>query len=199
MSKPPSDLVCRPLTAARLGDAETVFAGCADAKRCWCAFWRRPRADYNAGTRDGSNRTLFRERVEAGEPMGVIGYRDGQPVAWCGIAPRADQARLARSRNLAPVDDSPVWSITCFVTARGHRRTGLLRPLAAGAADLARSYGAPAVEAYPIDADRPLGAGEIYTGILRPFLDLGFREVARRVPTRPIVRLDLADDAAGTQ
>ena len=186
-------LVCRPLTPDRLGDVEAVFAGCADAGRCWCAFWRRPRPDYKAGTRDGSNRALFRDLVEAGGTLGLVGYRDGDPVAWCGVAPRAEQPRLARSRNLAPVDGLPVWSITCFVTTKAHRRTGLLRPLVAAAARLARSRGAPALEAYPIDAARPLGSGEIYTGVLRPFLDLGFREVARRSPTRPIVRLDLSE------
>jgi GNAT superfamily N-acetyltransferase len=184
-------LECRPVAPERLGDVETVFAGCADAGRCWCAFWRRERRDYNAGTRDGSNRALFRDLVEAGKPLGLLGYRNGAPVAWCGVAPRAEQPRLARSRNLAPVDGLPVWSITCFVTTKAHRRTGLLRPLVAAAARLARSRGAPALEAYPIDAARPLGSGEIYTGVLRPFLDLGFREVARRSPTRPIVRLDL--------
>ncbi|MGO4128292.1 GNAT family N-acetyltransferase [Inquilinus sp. YAF38] len=184
-------LECRPVTPERLGDVETVFAGCADAGRCWCAFWRRERRDYNAGSRDGSNRALFRDLVEAGKTLGLLGYRDGAPVAWCGVAPRAEQPRLARSRNLAPVDDAPVWSITCFVTTKAHRRTGLLRPLVTAAARLARSRGAPALEAYPIDAARPLGSGEIYTGVLRPFLDLGFREVARRSPTRPIVRLDL--------
>jgi GNAT superfamily N-acetyltransferase len=187
-------LQCRPLTPDRLDDVEAVFAGCADAGRCWCAFWRRARADYNAGTRDGGNRALFRDRVAAGETLGLVGYRDGRPVAWCGVAPRSAQSRLARSRNLAPVDDLPVWSITCFVTARAHRRTGLLRPLVQAAARLARSQGAPAVEAYPIDAGRRLSSGEIYTGVLGPFLDLGFREVARRGPTRPIVRLDLTEE-----
>jgi len=187
-------LDCRPVAPERLGDVETVFAGCADAGRCWCAFWRRKRPDYNAGTRDGSNRALFRDLVAAGETLGLVGYRDGRPVAWCGVAPRAEQPRLARSRNLAPVDDLPVWSVTCFVTAKSHRRTGLLRPLVAAAARLARSRGAPALEAYPIDAARPLGSGEIYTGVLQPFLDLGFREVARRSPTRPIVRLDLTQE-----
>ncbi|WP_026868675.1 GNAT family N-acetyltransferase [Inquilinus limosus] len=187
-------LECRPVTPQRLGDVEAVFAECADADRCWCAFWRRERRDFRAGTRDGSNRALFRDLVEAGETLGLVGYRDGRPVAWCGVAPRAAQPRLARSRNLAPVDGLPVWSITCFVTAKSHRRTGLLRPLVAAAARLARSRGAPALEAYPIDAGRRLGSGEIYTGVLQPFLDLGFREVARRSPTRPIVRLDLTKE-----
>ncbi|MGL4967855.1 MAG: hypothetical protein ACRC67_41950 [Inquilinus sp.] len=187
-------LDCRPVAPERLGDVETVFAGCADAGRCWCAFWRRKRPEFNAGTRDGSNRALFRDLVEAGETLGLVGYRHGDSIAWCGVAPRAEQPRLARSRNLAPVDDAPVWSLTCFVTTKAHRRTGLLRPLVAAAARLARSRGAPALEAYPIDAARPLGSGEIYTGVLRPFLDLGFREVARRSPTRPIVRLDLTKE-----
>jgi GNAT superfamily N-acetyltransferase len=121
----------------------------------------------------------------------VIACRDGEAVAWCGVAPRAKQDRLARSRVLAPVDDAAVWSITCFVIAKEHRRRGLMRPLISAAVAHAGGCGAGIVEAYPIDPQRKLSSGELYTGTLAAFLDLGFAEVARRSPHRPIVRFDL--------
>ena len=67
-----------------------------------------------------------------------------------------------------------------------------MRALISGAIALARENGAQWVEAYPIDPQRKLGSGELYTGLLSVFDAAGFKEVARRSPTRPIVRMDLS-------
>lgn len=184
-------LRCHAMTPRRWDDLAAVMGCRRDSDRCWCAYWRIASKDYRTGRNSGRNREVMRVLVDAGAPTGLIGYRGRTPVAWCGVAPRADQERLARGRVLGPVDDVPVWSITCFVVPRPHRGTGLMRPMIAAAVDLARRKGAPAVEAYPIDPLRAVGAGQIYTGLLQPFLDQGFREIARRSPMRPIVRLDL--------
>src|SRR2546427_5475987 len=53
-----------------------------------------------------------------------------------------------------------------------------------GAVALARKHGAPAVEAYPVDPQRKMGSGELYTGLLSAFTAAGFHEMARRAPTR---------------
>ena len=66
-----------------------------------------------------------------------------------------------------------------------------MRALIDGAVALAREHGAPAVEAYPMDPQRKMGSSELYTGLLSAFTDAGFHEVARRSPTRPIVRRKL--------
>ena len=129
--------------------------------------------------------------IEGGMKPGVIACRDGEAVAWCGVAPRVNQDRLARSRVLAPVDDAAVWSITCFVVAKEQRRQGLMRPLISAAVTHESACGARIVEAYPIDPQRKLSSAELYPGTLAAFLDLGFKEVARRSPHRPIVRLRL--------
>lgn len=179
--------ICRPLTPARWIDAVVVFESCGDARRCWCAFWRMPRPKFRAGM-GAKNRAFFRRLVDKGAPTGVVAYRGGEPVGWCGIAPRSDLSRLARSRVLAPVDALPVWSINCFIVVKAHRRSGLMRPLIEGAVDYARKRGAPAVEAYPFDPKRKMMPGEVFVGLLPAFLDQGFTEVARRSPIRPIVR-----------
>lgn len=182
--------ICRPLTSARWDDAAQVFESCGDARGCWCAFWRMPRPQYRAGW-GARNRGFFRRLVEKGAPTGVVAYRGCEPAGWCGVAPRSDLSRLTRSRVLAPVDRVPVWSINCFIVARQHRRSGLMRPLIEGAVDYARNRGAPAVEAYPFDPKRKMMSGEIFVGLLPAFLDQGFAEVARRSPIRPIVRFEL--------
>jgi hypothetical protein len=69
------------------------------------------------------------------------------------------------------------------------------RQLVQAAAAHAAAQGAAALEAYPIDSKATLGDAFIYTGAASTFRALGFEEVARRSPTRPIMRLGL--DAAG--
>jgi GNAT superfamily N-acetyltransferase len=86
------------------------------------------------------------------------------------------------------VDDAPVWSITCFYVARAWRGRGLTRPLALAAVAHARKRGARLVEAYPVDPRGELADAWAYTGLASTFLRAGFREVARRSRTRPIVR-----------
>jgi GNAT superfamily N-acetyltransferase len=81
----------------------------------------------------------------------VIGYDDGEPVAWCSVAPRAEHTRLVRSRLIRPLDDLPVWSIVCVVVRGGRRRRGYTTPLIEGAVAHAAAHGAPAVESYPVD------------------------------------------------
>lgn len=187
-----SKIEIHPATARHGTDIAAVMQDCGDASRCWCAFWSRPRSEFEHGWGEG-NRRWFMTRLEAApRPIGVLAYVDGEPAGWCAVAPREQHSRLARSRTLAAVDDAPVWSITCFVIAKRFRRQGLMRKLIEGAVVLAREQGAPAVEAYPIDPTRKLGSGELYTGLLSSFVAAGFDEVERRSPSRPIVRKHLS-------
>lgn len=175
-------------TPERAGDIAAVMNDCGDASHCWCAFWSRPRAEYDREGGDG-NRRWFMRRLNAAEtPPGVLAYVGNEPAGWCAIAPRGEHLRLARSRNLAPVDALPVWSITCFVIAKRFRRQGLMHALIDGAVAFAKAHGAQCVEAYPLDASRKLHSGELYVGLLSAFEAAGFAEVLRRAPTRPIVR-----------
>jgi GNAT superfamily N-acetyltransferase len=180
-----------PASSERWPDIEAVIGACGDARHCWCAYWYRGNADYRAGRKDGSNRTWLESEIAGGAAPGVVAYREGRPVGWCGVGPRAAMGRLARSRNLAAVDGRPVWSITCFVVVKEARRQGLTRRLIAAAVAHAAAQGARVVEAYPLDLDRKAYPGELFVGTLRAFLAEGFVEVARRAPTRPIVRLEL--------
>ncbi len=105
----------RPATPVRWPDVETVFRDCADAARCWCAYWYLPNRDFKAGWGD-DNRRVLHDRVMAGLQPGVLAYADpgaaADPVGWAGVAPRADFDRLRRSRPLAPLDDRLAWAST---------------------------------------------------------------------------------------
>jgi len=184
-----ADVRIEPARPERRQDVAAVMSDCGDANHCWCAFWSRTRAEFNAGWGEGNKRWFMRRLQAAPRPPGVLAYVDGEAAGWCAIAPRSDHSRLERSRHLAPVDDTPVWSITCFVIAKRFRRQGLMHALIDGAVAFARQHGAQCVEAYPLDTARKLGSGELFVGTLSAFEQRGFREVLRRSPTRPIVRL----------
>jgi hypothetical protein len=102
---------------------------------------------------------------------------------------------LAGSRILGPVDDNPVWSISCFFVKKEYRRKGLSLPLLKAAVGFAFSNGAGIVEGYPVEAGpQDGGRGAIpdvfaWTGLAATFLAAGFAEVARRSPRRPVMRL----------
>ncbi len=141
------------------------------------------------------NRRRQERYVKAGHVAGLLAYDGDAPVGWIAIEPREAYPRLARSPTLAPVDDRPVWSITCFFVARSHRGKGLTRALIEAAVRHARSRGGRIVEAYPVDPSGDVANASMYHGAASTFRALGFEEVARRSRTRPIMRLALRGTA----
>ena len=129
--------------------------------------------------------------AKAGAKPGLLAYADGQPVGWCAVAPREEYERFATSRVLKPVDDQLVWSVTCFFIARTYRRWGLTRQLLDAAAEFAMRQGAKILEGYPVEPRRDQPDAFVYTGLASAFRKTGFKEVARRSPSRPIFRRQL--------
>jgi GNAT superfamily N-acetyltransferase len=175
------------LTPERWDDLEALFGERGACGGCWCMVWRRSRSRFEAQKGEG-NKGAFRRLVKSGGMPGVLAYVGGQPVGWCAVAPREDYPALARSRVLKPVDDAPVWSITCLFIAKPHRRQGLSAALLEAAAQFARSRGAKLVEGYPVEPSGALPDPFVWTGLASAFRSAGFTEVARRSPTRPIMR-----------
>ena len=150
--------------------------------------FRLPRAVWEKQKGEKSRRA-FQKIVASGAPTGVLAYVGKEPVGWCAVAPREDFVRLEKSRVLKPVDDQPVWSVTCFFIAKKYRRSGLTELLLRAAVEYARKRGAKIVEGYPHDPP----SGEMpevfaWTGFLSAFRKAGFKEAARRSATRPIMR-----------
>jgi GNAT superfamily N-acetyltransferase len=151
-------------------------------------FWRLPRKDFDTGRGEGNRKSMARLVRRGGEP-GILAFAGDEPVGWCAVAPRDDYPALARSRVLAAVDDTPVWSVSCFFVKRGWRRKGLTVRLLREASRFAAARGAKVVEGYPMDPNAGSMADAFaWTGLASAFRAAGFREVARRSPTRPIFR-----------
>lgn len=176
-----------PATPDRLADLEALFGPRGACGGCFCMWWRLDRRTYEAKKGPGNRRAL-RALVRRGPPPGLLAYHGDRAVGWIAIAPRTEYPRLDRSRTLARVDDAPVWSVSCFFVARGHRGRGLTRRLLEAALDHVRDHGGGLVEAYPVDPRTRSPDAFVYTGLARTFLAAGFTEVARRSPTRPILR-----------
>jgi GNAT superfamily N-acetyltransferase len=126
--------------------------------------------------------------VDAGGVPGLIAYEDDRPVGWISLGPREDYEKLARSPVMKPVDDRPVWSIVCFFVDQKARGRGVSEALLRAAVDHARSRGATLLEGYPVDKPGRSQSDFLWFGAKRIFDRAGFREVARRTPTRPVMR-----------
>ena len=143
------------------------------------------------------NKARFREIVERGPPPGLLAFTGDLVVGWCQVTPWESVPWLDRLWRLARVDDLPVWSLSCFYIRIGYRRKGVCTALIAAALEAAREGRAPALEAYPFDAEvSPSASG---TGYASTFARAGFEIVARRAPARPIMRYDLRTGRAKRQ
>jgi GNAT superfamily N-acetyltransferase len=179
-------LEIRPLTPDLWPALEDLFGELGACNGCWCMYWRIGAA-YRRQPRE-KNKAAFREVVRRGPSPGLIAFDGEVAVGWCQLTPRDMLPWLDRTWRLERVDDVPVWSISCFYVRKGYRRRGVTSALIEGALKTARAAGAPALEAYPLDARlTPSASG---TGYASTFARAGFKVVARHTPPRPIMRFD---------
>jgi GNAT superfamily N-acetyltransferase len=187
----------RPLSPELWPDFEKLFGANGACGGCWCMWWKLANARFKEQKGEG-NRRAMETRVMAGETPGLILYRDDRPAAWCAVEPRSAYPRMARSRILKPVDDRPVWSVSCFFTARKERGRGHNFRLLAAAVDWVRLQGGRWIEGYPVEpAGGKMADPFVFHGLASTFQKAGFSEIARRSPTRPIMRLALEHQGEG--
>ncbi len=194
-----SPITVLPATLEYWTDIEELFA----QHPCWCQYWRVSASEYGRPSKDELGKLLEKRRnalqaqLEHTPPPGVIAYLDETIAGWCGFWPREKLHRLAHSRTIPSVDDRPVWAIVCFLVRTGYRRRGVARALLREAIHCARSYGAPAIEAYPVDPDgKRIDTAFAYVGTTAMFEQEGFyrvMETAARSAGLPrwLMRLEL--------
>ena len=172
------------MTAERWADLERLFESRGRLRGCWCMLFRAG-LDGKVPPANGPDRKqAMWELVAAGVPVGLLGYADGEPVAWCSVAPRA----TFRGLDVVGAPNEPVWSLTCFYVRSDHRRRGVMRLLLDAALAEARAHGAAALEAYPVDPDSP---SYRFGGFVPSFEAAGFREVGRLGTRRHVMRKSL--------
>ena len=180
-------LRCEPATAKRFDDLAVVLGERGGPNGCWCMWWRMRNAGWNA-TDSATRKQASAGRFDTSPPPGVFGYIGDRPIGWCAVAPRVEYARMQDSPTFGPIDDAPSWAISCLFIHRSARRKGVGSALVEAATAMAESYGAPAIDAIPVAPGGKRSSADLYTGTPSMFESLGFVEVARRKPERPIVR-----------
>jgi GNAT superfamily N-acetyltransferase len=186
-------LAIHPLTPDLWPALEDLFGQNWPVNSCWCMYWRIGN-DYRKRPSD-VNKAAFGELVKNEPPPGLLAFDADLAVGWCQLTPRADLPWLDHTWRLKRVDDVPVWSLSCFYVRKGYRKKGVTSALIAAALDAARRAGAPALEAYPLDAK--LTPSTSHTGYVSTFARAGFKIVARHVPPRPIMRYDFQKSDSG--
>ena len=148
---PKSDIECRSsccitvrmpklefheVDAARWGDFERLFESRGGPKSCWCMVWRA-----GAKTNKGVDRKFGIRRYVSNEtPIGLLGYSEGEPVAWCSIAPRPTYRDLGGPNRAGELPEQ-VWSLACFFIRRDLRGQGLTKQIIEAAVQHAEKRG----------------------------------------------------------
>jgi len=184
-------LVFRPLNEDNWKDFEQLFGDRGAAGGCWCMLWRKKPGEFKEHKGNG-NRKSMHHLARSGRAPGILAYEGDTPVGWCAIAPREEYPALSRSRVLKPIDDQPVWSVSCFFIDKSHRKMGLSAKLLEAAVDYAKARGAKIIEGYPIEPDNNnYPAVYAWVGLAKTFRKAKFKECIRRSPTRPIMRREI--------
>ena len=174
----------KPVTAATRADFVEVFAGPGGPKYCWCMAWRATRDELKDASNSAREQQML-GRIDSGVPVGLVGYLEGQPVAWVSIAPKHTYRPLGGPE---PEGDESIWSLACMYMRRKLRGRGYSHALIEAAIKHARKQGATAIEAYPVDEDSP---SYRFMGFIESFAAKGFTELGMAGTRRHVMRLTL--------
>jgi hypothetical protein len=146
-------LTVRPLTPDLWPELEDLFGPRGACNGCWCMYWRI--GSLYRKRSPSENKADFRAIVRRGPPPGLLAFDSERAVGWCQLSARDALPWLDRPWRLQRVDDVPVWSLSCLYVRIGYRKQGVTEALIKAAMKAAaRKAGAPALEAYPLDATR---------------------------------------------
>jgi GNAT superfamily N-acetyltransferase len=175
-------LTVRPVTLENWPDLETLFETKGAPSYCWCMAWRAMADRTRASSAD--RKAALHQRVKDGVPVGLIGYLDGEAVAWCSVAPRETFRQLKPDQ----IPEAGAWSVVCFYIRREYRSRGLSSQLLEEAVKAAKASGAKFIEAYPVDPDSP---SYRFMGFVSLFERCGFEPTGKAGSRRHVMRRDL--------
>jgi len=180
------DVEFHPVDAGRWPDLVALFEARGGPKTCWCMATRpKPAGSWPEGK--AGQKAMLQASVDAGTPIGLLGYLGDEPVAWCSVAPRSTFKASLRGTPHAG-DEERIWSVTCFFALRRVRGKGVFKAMLAAAIEHARDAGASVLEAYPVQPDAP---SYRFGGFVPAFEREGFVHVARAGTRRHVMRLEV--------
>lgn len=187
----------KPLSEDTWEDLVDLFEGHGNPGYCWCTLWRIASTKYRELDSTGRKETLHC-LVMSGTPTGILGYRDGQPVGWCSIAPRESYPRLTRSKSIPWIADKKTWSVVCFYLARDLRGQDLSLRFLQAAVRHAASQGAQMVEGYPVEPEVDEQGNWLpaksyrFMGYRSTFERAGFADVTPKGSKRTVMRMEMS-------
>ena len=183
-------LTFEPLSKYNWDKFVQLFGDKGACGNCWCMFFRLKKSDFDEGKSNDGNMTAMKNLVWENKPTGLLGFYEGQPIAWCAFAPREDFVKLENSRVHKRIDNNLVWSIPCFFIDKKFRQYGVSVEILKGVAKYAKTNGIKITEAYPtIPAQEKLPDAFAWIGLYKSFERAGFEIVDRKSKNRPMVRL----------
>lgn len=189
----PMTLTTRPATS--FDDVRTMVGPKRPDANVWGLSYRLTSSRENRELVGPARGERVRDLMDQGPP-GVLAYDGDEVVGWAAVHRRADTS-FATNRKIPHVDDLDVWSVWCIRVRPGHRGQGISHTLLAGAVDLARDQGAPAIEGYPVDnRGAKVDQTMAYVGTKALFEAGGFVQAAETSSVvsgfpRVLMRLDL--------
>jgi GNAT superfamily N-acetyltransferase len=165
---------------------------------CWCMWFIVPVKGFHASGGAGNRESFLRLAAESEHPLGLVAYRDEEPVGWCAVGPRSRYARGIRTPTYAGRDaseDDAVWLVPCLYLRADARHSGLAKRMVDCAVNVARERSASAIEAFPLSGKKRHNR-DTQVGFESVFAACGFAVIGRPTPSRTLMRLDL-DRAIG--
>ena len=174
-------LEIRPLSPARAEDVKTITAS-TWGSTCWDLWWRSTKPFTTSGApkdeKERQRRAILAKLARRRHAPVLVAYRDGEPVGFVSLGPRADYERVRANKSTQPVDDVAAWVIPCITVRKADRGQGIALDLLKAATRYAGAHGAPAIEGYPrADEKKRFDDGSVYMGTPSLFRRAGFREV----------------------
>ncbi|MEM7348633.1 MAG: GNAT family N-acetyltransferase [Chloroflexota bacterium] len=180
----PISLEIHPVTQERWEDFERFFESKGAPHYCWCMAWRSMDKSIAKPTKF-DKKAAMKQRVEADVPIGLLAYFEGEPIAWCSIAPRETYRTLGGDQT-----KEKVWSLACFFVKHAFRNQGITHRLLQEAIKYAKANGARYLEAYPVDPDSP---SYRFMGVKPMFEESRFEFIKKAGTRRYVMIRDIQD------
>lgn len=174
---------------------------------CYCRFFHFEGTNNawleRCALRVDENKSDFSKALCEGhaEARGVVALTpdsqgEAMVIGWLKVAPlsvmsKAYERRLYKNLPCFEGDRTGVFTIGCALVHPGYRHRGVARALVGGAIQIAPSWGARALEAFPRRPKDPVSDEELWTGPINAFAEHGFVEVNSFEPY-PVLRKVLA-------
>lgn len=156
---------------------------------CWCMHFRLSTKEHNEGKLNEGNKNKMKELVFNNVHTGMLAIANGKAIGWCAFAPREEYVKIENSRVHKRIDDSKVWSITCFFIAKEYRKKGLSVELIQACKTFAKQNNISILEAYPaIPTQEKLPDAFAWIGLYNAFVTAGFEIVDQTSKNRPMMR-----------